>query len=73
MKLALCLTLLAGCVTLGASAQTANTMSTNKIETATLGGGCFWCMEAVYERLPGVVAVTSGFSGGSTVSALSPT
>ena len=67
MKLALCLTLLAGCLPLGASAQSTNTMSTNKIETATLGGGCFWCMEAVYERLPGVVAVTSGFSGGQTV------
>ncbi|MEI7533152.1 MAG: peptide-methionine (S)-S-oxide reductase MsrA [Verrucomicrobiae bacterium] len=39
-------------------------MNTNKIETATLGGGCFWCMEAVYERLPGVISVTSGFAGG---------
>jgi len=34
-------------------------------ETATLGGGCFWCMEAVYERLPGVLSVTSGYAGGS--------
>jgi peptide-methionine (S)-S-oxide reductase len=41
-------------------------MNTNKTETATLGGGCFWCMEAVYERLPGVVSVTSGFAGGHT-------
>jgi len=39
---------------------------TNQLETAYLGGGCFWCMEAVFERLPGVVAVTSGFSGGTT-------
>src|SRR5580698_1330164 len=39
---------------------------TNKVETAYLGGGCFWCMEAVFERLPGVVAVTSGFAGGTT-------
>jgi peptide-methionine (S)-S-oxide reductase len=35
-------------------------------ELATLGGGCFWCMDAVYERLPGVISLTSGFSGGST-------
>jgi len=43
------------------------TTSTNKTEIADLGGGCFWCMEAVFERLPGVVAVTSGFAGGTTV------
>jgi peptide-methionine (S)-S-oxide reductase len=33
-------------------------------ETATLGGGCFWCLEAVYERLRGVRHVTSGYAGG---------
>jgi len=37
-----------------------------KTEKATLGGGCFWCVEAVYERLPGVLAVTSGYAGGQT-------
>jgi len=31
---------------------------------ATLGGGCFWCLEAVFERIPGVTAVTSGYAGG---------
>jgi peptide-methionine (S)-S-oxide reductase len=48
---------------------TTNAMNTNKpdkIEIADLGGGCFWCMEAVFERLPGVVSVTSGFAGGHT-------
>ena len=34
------------------------------IETITLGGGCFWCTEAVYERVKGVVGVESGYSNG---------
>lgn len=38
----------------------------NNLETITLGGGCYWCVEAVYENLNGVTAVTSGFSGGTT-------
>ena len=33
-------------------------------EFATLGGGCFWCLEAVYEELDGVVDVESGYAGG---------
>jgi peptide-methionine (S)-S-oxide reductase len=37
-----------------------------KTEKATLGGGCFWCVEAAYETLPGVLAVTSGYAGGQT-------
>ena len=35
-----------------------------KIEKATFGGGCFWCTEAVFERIPGVKSVVSGYSGG---------
>lgn len=35
-----------------------------KTETATLGAGCFWCVEAVFERLPGVKKVISGYTGG---------
>ena len=34
-------------------------------EMATLGGGCFWCLEAVYEDLKGVESVVSGYAGGS--------
>jgi peptide-methionine (S)-S-oxide reductase len=35
------------------------------LETAILGGGCFWCLEAVYDELMGVVSVESGYSGGT--------
>jgi peptide-methionine (S)-S-oxide reductase len=37
---------------------------TQRIETATLAGGCFWCLEAVFERLDGVQRVESGYVGG---------
>lgn len=36
-------------------------------DTITLGGGCYWCVEAVYENLNGVKSVVSGFSGGKTI------
>lgn len=35
------------------------------VETATLGGGCFWCLEAVYDEMEGVTSVESGYMGGS--------
>lgn len=34
--------------------------------TATFAGGCFWCMEHPFDQLPGVISVTSGYTGGST-------
>ena len=36
----------------------------NNIQTATLAGGCFWCLEAVFDDLKGVESVESGYSGG---------
>ena len=57
----------AGCT---AKTQTRNNMSaalskiSEKIDTATFGTGCFWCTEAIFESLNGVVKVTSGYSGG---------
>src|SRR5580698_2415446 len=69
MKLSLCLLSamgVMGAMAVSVPAQSTNSMTTNKTEIADLGGGCFWCMEAVFERLPGVISVTSGFAGGTT-------
>jgi peptide-methionine (S)-S-oxide reductase len=42
-------------------------MTSTAFETATLGGGCFWCTEAVFDQLEGVQDVVSGYSGGHVV------
>lgn len=39
-------------------------MDAPALETAILGGGCFWCLEAVYREVEGVVSVLSGYAGG---------
>ena len=44
-----------------------NASEENKLETATFGGGCFWCVEAVYQRVDGVKTVVSGYAGGNVV------
>ena len=36
-----------------------------KLESATFGSGCFWCTDAIFERVNGVVTVVSGYSGGT--------
>jgi len=42
----------------------ADTANEPKVETVVLGGGCFWCIEADYEKLNGIVDVISGYAGG---------
>jgi peptide-methionine (S)-S-oxide reductase len=69
MKSVLCFLLTVSALDFTAFAQptnSMNTITTDKSEIADLGGGCFWCMEAVFERVPGVISVTSGFAGGHT-------
>jgi len=60
------LTMLFALAISGAATAFAQTMNTNHTEFAVLGGGCFWCMEAEFQRVPGVKTVTSGFAGGHT-------
>ncbi len=68
MKNAIILGLL--CLSISACGQRSKevkSVNTNpNYETITLGGGCYWCVEAVYQNLNGVVSVVSGFSGGKT-------
>ena len=40
-------------------------MKNNKLELATIGGGCFWCIEAIFQQIKGVEKVVSGYTGGN--------
>ncbi len=57
--------MLCGLLLAGVAAAQSSNMNTNKTELATLGGGCFWCLEGCFEIIPGVKAVTSGYSAGA--------
>lgn len=46
--------------------KTMNTIQPERNDTATFGAGCFWCVEAIFQRVEGVVQVESGYSGGHT-------
>src|SRR5580658_5783913 len=48
------------------NAQSEPTNAPAQLQTATFGGGCFWCAEAIFQRIPGVKSVVSGFAGGTT-------
>lgn len=56
--------MVSGSVAVGQSSKTKG--KTMQHEVATLGAGCFWCVEAIYQQLEGVVKVESGYSGGQT-------
>jgi peptide-methionine (S)-S-oxide reductase len=55
----------AGLLSGGAGAAFSSEMNTNKTELATLGGGCFWCLDACFKLMPGVKGVICGYSGGT--------
>jgi len=55
---------LTGLLLMTATTFAAPASSTATTETITLGGGCFWCLEAVFDELKGVTSVESGYSGG---------
>jgi methionine-S-sulfoxide reductase len=67
----ICSSFLVGCnqaksIEKESSSQNSKTFNMNqKIDTITLGGGCYWCMEAIFQRLKGVENIESGFSGGA--------
>jgi peptide-methionine (S)-S-oxide reductase len=50
---------------LAASSSQKEGAPARKLEVATFAGGCFWCMEHPFDELPGVVSVTSGYTGGA--------
>jgi peptide-methionine (S)-S-oxide reductase len=61
------LIILIGGAFFGVIAMSQNVNNSSSTETVTLGGGCFWCTEAVFEQLKGVTKVESGYSGGTVV------
>ena len=63
----LILIFLTACTSMFGQKNESNKMiNPSNLDTITLGGGCYWCVEAVYENLNGVKSVVSGFSGGKT-------
>lgn len=67
--LTLVVTILCACSPMNAdsAAQEPVQKTVPTIRSAYLGGGCFWCLEAYFETLPGVVEVVSGYAGGSSL------
>lgn len=49
-------------------ATTIDSITDSNLAVATFAGGCFWCVEAAYEKVPGVAQVVSGYTGGNEVS-----
>ena len=53
-------------IILGLIMAETETNTQQEIEQATFGAGCFWCVEAIFERLNGVMNVRAGYTGGKT-------
>ena len=43
-----------------------NSIAEGNVQTAVFAGGCFWCMEADFEKIPGIIEVVSGYTGGTS-------
>ncbi len=54
----------AALVALGTAIASGQTVETDRLAKATFAGGCFWCMEEAFEKVPGVESVVSGYTGG---------
>ena len=63
--LAIAAVLLALAASAGSSATAASPVPAAGLAKATFAGGCFWCMEGPFDRIPGVVSTTSGYTGGN--------
>lgn len=66
MKKLILISLLSTLSMLGQNKNTTNPLKASNLETITLAGGCYWCVEAVYENLMGVQSAVSGYAGGKT-------
>ena len=66
MKKLILISLLSTLSMLGQNKNTTKPLKASNLETITLAGGCYWCVEAVYENLMGVQSAVSGYAGGKT-------
>lgn len=64
MKTILAICLLLSLSVFGQNSNNTKNTKKSKLETITLAGGCYWCVEAVYENLIGVQSAISGYAGG---------
>src|SRR3989344_6858672 len=61
----LCSIIVNGCLPMTTTKTIEKTAIAGKTEIATFAGGCFWCMEAAFQEVPGVLTAISGYTGGN--------